>query len=53
MLWDENLHRALMSAIQVHSPAQPEKISGIFLASDRASFATGGVFTVDGGQTAH
>ncbi|KAE8766190.1 SDR family oxidoreductase [Georgenia thermotolerans] len=44
-----------MSAIQMHRPAQAREIAGIvlFLSSDQASSATGGVFTVDGGQTAH
>jgi NAD(P)-dependent dehydrogenase (short-subunit alcohol dehydrogenase family) len=53
--WDENLHRALMSAIQMHRPAQPEEIAGIvlFLASDLAQLRHRRVFTADGGQTAH
>jgi NAD(P)-dependent dehydrogenase (short-subunit alcohol dehydrogenase family) len=36
-------------------PAQPEEITGmvLYLASSMASFVTGGVFIVDGGQTAH
>ena len=36
-------------------PAQPNEIVGIvlFLCSPSASFATGGVYVVDGGQTAH
>jgi NAD(P)-dependent dehydrogenase (short-subunit alcohol dehydrogenase family) len=36
-------------------PAQPEEITGIvlFLCSPATSFATGQVYLVDGGQTAH
>jgi NAD(P)-dependent dehydrogenase (short-subunit alcohol dehydrogenase family) len=35
--------------------AQPEEMTGIvlYLCSPLASFATGQVFTIDGGQTAH
>jgi NAD(P)-dependent dehydrogenase (short-subunit alcohol dehydrogenase family) len=36
-------------------PAEPEEIAGmvLYLASSLASFSTGGVYVVDGGQTAH
>jgi NAD(P)-dependent dehydrogenase (short-subunit alcohol dehydrogenase family) len=36
-------------------PAQPKEIAGmvLYLASPLASFATGGVYIIDGGQTAH
>jgi NAD(P)-dependent dehydrogenase (short-subunit alcohol dehydrogenase family) len=36
-------------------PAQPDEIVGmvLYLASPLASYATGGVYVVDGGQTAH
>jgi NAD(P)-dependent dehydrogenase (short-subunit alcohol dehydrogenase family) len=39
----------------IHRPGRPEEISGmvLYLASDDASFTTGGVFLVDAGQTAH
>jgi NAD(P)-dependent dehydrogenase (short-subunit alcohol dehydrogenase family) len=36
-------------------PARPEEIAGmvLFLCSPSASFATGGVYMIDGGQSAH
>ncbi|MDR0594206.1 MAG: SDR family oxidoreductase [Bifidobacteriaceae bacterium] len=39
----------------VHRTGRPEEIAGmiLYLASDDASFTTGGVYLVDGGQTAH
>ena len=45
----------MFAGVQMGRAAAPEEITGVvlFLASNLASFATGGVFTVDGGQTAH
>jgi hypothetical protein len=49
-----DLKAAALAYPQMHRAAAPEEISGmvLFLASDLSGFATGGVFTVDGGQTA-
>jgi NAD(P)-dependent dehydrogenase (short-subunit alcohol dehydrogenase family) len=45
----------VMAGPQLGRAAEPEEIVGmvLHLASPAASFATGGVFVVDGGQTAH
>ena len=46
---------ALMANSPIGRAAKPEEMSGmvLFLCSDAASFATGQVYLVDGGQTAH
>ncbi|MET9437234.1 SDR family oxidoreductase [Streptomyces sp. NPDC006551] len=45
----------VMAGPQLGRAADPEEIVGmvLYLASSAASFTTGGVFVVDGGQTAH
>lgn len=52
---DPEMREVVVAGSQLGRPAEPEEISGIvlYLASDLASFATGGVYVVDGGQTAH
>jgi NAD(P)-dependent dehydrogenase (short-subunit alcohol dehydrogenase family) len=53
---DDPTMRAVVTANSpLGRPAQPEEIAGmvLYLASPLASFATGGVYLVDGGQTAH
>lgn len=54
-LADPAISAALMANSPIGRPAQPEEISGIvlFLCSPAASFATGQVYVIDGGQTAH
>ena len=49
------LDQVVVAGSQLGRPAEPEEIVGmvLYLASDLASFATGGVYVVDGGQTAH
>ncbi|MGH9133445.1 MAG: SDR family NAD(P)-dependent oxidoreductase [Ilumatobacteraceae bacterium] len=45
----------VIAGSQLGRPAQPDEMVGmvLYLASPLASFATGGVYLVDGGQTAH
>jgi NAD(P)-dependent dehydrogenase (short-subunit alcohol dehydrogenase family) len=52
---DPAMREIVIAGSQLGRPAQPEEIAGmvLYLASDLASFATGGVYVVDGGQTAH
>lgn len=52
---DPAMREVVVAGSQLGRPAQPEEIAGmvLYLASDLASFATGGVYVVDGGQTAH
>ena len=54
-LADPNISAALMANSPMRRPAQPEEITGIvlLLCSPAASFATGQVYVIDGGQTAH
>jgi NAD(P)-dependent dehydrogenase (short-subunit alcohol dehydrogenase family) len=52
---DPEMRKVVVAGSQLGRPAEPEEIAGmvLYLASDLASFATGGVYVVDGGQTAH
>jgi NAD(P)-dependent dehydrogenase (short-subunit alcohol dehydrogenase family) len=52
---DPEMRDVVVAGSQLGRPAQPEEIAGmvLYLSSDLASFATGGVYVVDGGQTAH
>jgi NAD(P)-dependent dehydrogenase (short-subunit alcohol dehydrogenase family) len=54
-LADPAISAALMSNSPIGRAARPEEMAGmvLLLCSDDASFATGGVYLVDGGQTAH
>lgn len=52
---DPEMRDVVIAGSQLGRPAEPEEIAGmvLYLTSDLASFATGGVYVVDGGQTAH
>jgi NAD(P)-dependent dehydrogenase (short-subunit alcohol dehydrogenase family) len=52
---DPEMRKVVVAGSQLGRPAEPEEMAGmvLFLTSDLASFATGGVYVVDGGQTAH
>jgi NAD(P)-dependent dehydrogenase (short-subunit alcohol dehydrogenase family) len=52
---DPEMRQVVVAGSQLGRPAEPEEIAGmvLYLTSDLASFVTGGVYLVDGGQTAH
>lgn len=52
---DPQMREVVIGGSQLGRPAQPDEIAGmvLYLASDLASFTTGSVHLVDGGQTAH
>jgi NAD(P)-dependent dehydrogenase (short-subunit alcohol dehydrogenase family) len=51
-IWDNPaLSSAIMDKIPMGRLAEPDEVNGLalFLASDESNYATGGVFTLDGG----
>lgn len=54
-LEDPEMREVVLSGSQMGRAAKPEEMVGmvLYLASPLASFATGGVYAVDAGQTAH
>lgn len=52
---DPEMREIVLAPTQMGRAAKPEEMAGmvLFLASEMASFATGGVYPVDSGQTAH
>ena len=52
---DPAMRDVVIAGSQLGRPAEPEEIAGmvLYLPSGLASFATGGVYVVDGGHTAH
>ncbi len=54
-LKDPDYRQMVIGNSPMGRPAQPQEIAGmvLFLCSPSASFATGGVYMVDGGQSAH
>lgn len=52
---DPGMRATVLAASPMNRAAEPEEIAGmvLYLASPLASFSTGGVYLVDGGNTAH